>query len=149
MKTYDDFYLIEIADGGGSYPALLGIGWENDILEVINFKKRAMTFENPDIRDIAPMDPTEGWRYVELVKEEAVRGWDHAYKRLMLRLWKNRKRRKSKSKIYSFYTCCYDPLLNIYKITNSTLGEMASNLVQMQLNWVRWLQMIKWWIWNL
>ena len=25
------------------------------------------------------MDPTEGRRYVESVKEEVVRGWDHAY----------------------------------------------------------------------
>ena len=38
-----------------------------------------MTFENQEIRVIAPMDPIEGWRYVELLKEEAVRGWDHAY----------------------------------------------------------------------
>ena len=38
-----------------------------------------MTFENQDIRVIAPMDPNEGHRYIEQVKDEVVRGWDHAY----------------------------------------------------------------------
>ena len=46
MKTYADFDVIEVVDGGGSYPALLGIGWANDSMAVINFKKRVMTFEN-------------------------------------------------------------------------------------------------------
>ena len=60
LKTYADFDVIEVVDGGGSYPAFLGIGWANDILAVINFKKRVMRFENQDIRVIAMMDPTEG-----------------------------------------------------------------------------------------
>ena len=38
-----------------------------------------MTFENRDIRFIAPLDPSEGRRYVKPVKEEFVGGWDHAY----------------------------------------------------------------------
>ena len=38
-----------------------------------------MTFENHDIRVIAPMDPNEGIRYAEPVKEEVVGGWDHEY----------------------------------------------------------------------
>ena len=79
MKTYADFYVIEVVDDKVSYPALLGIGWANDSLVVINFKKRVMTFENQNIRVITPMDPTKGGRYVETVKEEAVGGWDHAY----------------------------------------------------------------------
>ena len=79
MKTYADFDVIEVVDGGGSYPSLLGIGWANDIIEVINFKKRMMTFENQDIRVIAPMDPSEGRRYIEPSKDEVVRGWDHAF----------------------------------------------------------------------
>ena len=49
---------------------------------VINFKKHVMTFENRDIIVIALMDPTEGRRYVERVKEEPIREWDHAYKTL-------------------------------------------------------------------
>ena len=38
-----------------------------------------MTFENQDIRVIAPMDPDEGKRYIKLVKDEVVKGWDHDY----------------------------------------------------------------------
>ena len=79
MNTYVEFGVIEVVDGKGSYPALLGIGSTNDILAVINFKKCVMTFENPDIRVIASMEPTKLQRDVEPVKEEDVRGWDHAY----------------------------------------------------------------------
>ena len=80
MNTYADFDVIEVVDGGGSYLALLGIGWANDTMVVINFKKWMMTFENHDIGVIAPMDPNEGHKYIETVKDEVVRGWDHAYK---------------------------------------------------------------------
>ena len=38
-----------------------------------------MNFENQDIRVIVPMDPDEGKRYIKLVKDEVVKGWDHAY----------------------------------------------------------------------
>ena len=38
-----------------------------------------MTFENQDVRVIAPMDPHEGWRYIQPVKDEVRRSWDHAY----------------------------------------------------------------------
>ena len=38
-----------------------------------------MTFKNKYFRVIAPMDPNEGRRYVEPVRDEAVKGWDHAY----------------------------------------------------------------------
>ena len=79
MKIYVDFDVIDVVDGGGSYPALLGIGWANDSLVVINFKNHVMTFENKAIRVIAPMDSIEERRYVEPVKEEDVRGWDNAY----------------------------------------------------------------------
>ena len=79
MKAYANFDVIEVVDGGGSYPTLLGIGWANNSMEVINFKKRVMTFENQDIRVIALMDPNEGQRYIEPVKDEFVEGWDHAY----------------------------------------------------------------------
>ena len=79
MNTYVDFDVIKIIDEGSSYPTLLGIGWANDNLAMIKFKKRVMTFENRDIRFIAPLDPSKGRRYVEPVKEEVVGGWDHAY----------------------------------------------------------------------
>ena len=38
-----------------------------------------MTFENQDVRVIAPMDPQEGRRYIELVKDEIKRSLDQAY----------------------------------------------------------------------
>ena len=79
MKTYADFDVIEVVNGEGSYPILMGIGWANDSMAVINFKKRMMTFENQDIRVIAPMDLNEGRRYIEPVKDKVVRGWNHAY----------------------------------------------------------------------
>ena len=79
MKAYADFDVIEVIDGGISYPTLLGIGWANEILAMINFKKSMMTFENGDIRVIDPMDRNEGRRYVELTEEKVVGGWDHVY----------------------------------------------------------------------
>ena len=39
-----------------------------------------MTFENQDVRVIDPMDLQEGRRYIEPVKDEVGRSWDHAYK---------------------------------------------------------------------
>ena len=60
LNTYTDFDITEILNETSSYLALLGIGWENDNLVVINFKNRVMTFENHDMRNIAPLDPTEG-----------------------------------------------------------------------------------------
>ena len=45
MKTHVDFDVIEIVEDGGSYPALLGNGWDNDSMVVINFKKRFMTLK--------------------------------------------------------------------------------------------------------
>ena len=80
IKTYAYFYVTEIVDEGISYLTLLGIRWANEILLVIKFKKCVMNFENHNIRVIAPMDPSEGRRYVKPVKDEVVEGWDHAYK---------------------------------------------------------------------
>ena len=74
MGTYADFDVIEVVDDGGSYPALLRIGWDNDIMAVINIKKWVMTFENQDIKVISPMDPQEGCQYIEPIKDEVGRG---------------------------------------------------------------------------
>ena len=79
MKTYVVFDVIEFVYGEGSYHTFLGIEWANDSMEVINFKKHMMTFENQDIRVIVHMDPNEGKRYIEPMKDEVVRGWDHDY----------------------------------------------------------------------
>ena len=39
MEMHADFDVIEVVKDGGSYPALLGIGWDNDSMTVISFKK--------------------------------------------------------------------------------------------------------------
>ena len=52
MRTHDDFDVIEVVIGQGLYLILLGVGWANDSMEVINLKKWMMNFENQDIRDI-------------------------------------------------------------------------------------------------
>ena len=39
MKTHAEFDVIEVVEDSGSYLALLGIGWVNDSMAVINFKK--------------------------------------------------------------------------------------------------------------
>ena len=57
----------------------MGIVWENENLAVVNFKKRVMTFDNHDMQIISPLDPSEGQRYIELVIEEVVGGWDNSY----------------------------------------------------------------------
>ena len=57
LKTYADFDVIEMVDENNSYPVLLGIGWANENLTFINFKKRVMTLENRDIQIIIPLDP--------------------------------------------------------------------------------------------
>lgn len=40
-----DFEVIEIVDNNNPYPMLLGIDWAIDMNEVINLKKRMMSFE--------------------------------------------------------------------------------------------------------
>ena len=39
MRTHADFDVIEVIEDGGSYVALLRIGWANDNMAVINSKK--------------------------------------------------------------------------------------------------------------
>ena len=57
MRIHAEFDVIEVVKDGGSYIALLWIGSANNNMVVIKFKKRVMTFENQDVRVIAPMDP--------------------------------------------------------------------------------------------
>ena len=49
MRTCVEFDVIKVIYGGGAYSMLLGIGWANEIMVMINFKKQLMTFENQDI----------------------------------------------------------------------------------------------------
>jgi hypothetical protein len=55
-------------------PRLLGIDWDFNNSIVVDLKKRRMTFEGDGLRVIAPLDPDEGPRYTEPIREE-----DRAY----------------------------------------------------------------------
>jgi hypothetical protein len=63
--TKADFELIEIVDGTTCYPILLGLDWEFDNQAIINLKKQKMTFDSREYRVIAPLDPSEGERFIE------------------------------------------------------------------------------------
>jgi hypothetical protein len=65
VRTMADFEVIEIVDGTTPYPTLLGLDWEFDNQAIINLKTRKMTFESGEYRVIAPLDPSEGERFVE------------------------------------------------------------------------------------
>ena len=62
--------MIEIIDDSNPYPALLGIEWAMENAAVINLKKRQMTFEGKDLRVILPLDPSQGERYTEPLRDE-------------------------------------------------------------------------------
>jgi hypothetical protein len=63
------FEVIEIIDNSQPYPALMGLEWAVDNQEIINLKRREMIFEVGDLKVIAPLDPSEGKRYTESVRE--------------------------------------------------------------------------------
>ena len=46
---------------------------------LVNDSKPGSAHENQYIRVITPMDPQEGRWYIEPIKDEVGRGWDHAY----------------------------------------------------------------------
>jgi hypothetical protein len=65
VRTKEDFEVIEIVDGTTPYLTLLGLDWAFDNQTIINLKIRKMTFQSGDYRVIAPLDPSEGERFVE------------------------------------------------------------------------------------
>jgi hypothetical protein len=70
VRTFVDFEVIEIVDDSCPYPALLVIDWDFNNSTIIDLKKRRMTFEGDGLRVIAPLDPDEGPRYREPIREE-------------------------------------------------------------------------------
>ena len=70
VRTFADFEVIDIVDDSCHYPALLGIDWDFNNLTIVDHKKRRMTFEVDGLRVIAPLDPDEGHRYTEPIREE-------------------------------------------------------------------------------
>ena len=59
----------------------MGIDWAFDNLAVIDLKKKQMTFEDSHIRVIAPLDPSQGPRYIEPRRpDEEAQDMDNLYK---------------------------------------------------------------------
>ena len=79
VTTIADFEFIEIIDDSNPYPTLLGTEWEIDNAAVINLKKRQMTFEGKGLRVIVPLDPSQGERYIEPLRDEDQDVLDHIY----------------------------------------------------------------------
>jgi hypothetical protein len=74
VRTFADFKVIEIVDDSSPYPMLLEIDWAFNNSTVVDLRKIRMIFEGDGLRVIAPLDPNEGQRYTEPIKEE-----DHTY----------------------------------------------------------------------
>jgi hypothetical protein len=74
VRSFLDFEVIEIVDERCPYPALLGIDWDFNNSTIVDLHKRRMMFEGDGLRVIAPLDPDEGPKYIEPIREEY-----HAY----------------------------------------------------------------------
>jgi hypothetical protein len=63
--TMEYFEVIDIVDNTTPYPALLGLDWAFENQAIIKLKTGKMIFESGEYRVIAPLDPSEGRKYVE------------------------------------------------------------------------------------
>ena len=79
VSTIVEFEVIEIIDDSDPYPALLGIEWAMENAAVINLKKRQMIFEGKDLRFILPLDPSQGERYTEPLRQKDQDDVEHIY----------------------------------------------------------------------
>ena len=69
VTSTTDFEVIKIIDEINPYPTLLGIDWAFDNSSVIDLKRRTMMFEFGTVRLTTPLDPREGARYTEPMRE--------------------------------------------------------------------------------
>jgi hypothetical protein len=74
VRTFMDFEVIDIVDDSCPYPALLSIDWDFNNSTIVDLKKIRMAFEGDGLKVIATLDPDEGHRYTEPIREE-----DRAY----------------------------------------------------------------------
>lgn len=70
VRSLVEFDVIDIIDDNNPYLALLGIEWALDNNVIINLKKRKLIFEDRKNRITAAIDPEEGHRYVEPIRDE-------------------------------------------------------------------------------
>ena len=86
LRTYAYFEVIDIVNDTNPYPTLLGIDWVIYNQTIINFKKIILSFEDSEIRVVAPINPLEGQRYVDPVNSEGqVNYLDQLYNIMSLR----------------------------------------------------------------
>ena len=69
VRKFVDLEVIEIVEDSCPYPALLGIDWAFNNSTVFNLKKIRRKFEGHGLRVIVALDPEEGRRYIEPIKE--------------------------------------------------------------------------------
>jgi len=75
------FELIEIVYDSIPYPTLLGLEWAFENFSMVNLKNGQLLLEQGDLRVIAPLDPKDGRRYVEIIpRGMASEGLDNLYK---------------------------------------------------------------------
>ena len=69
-STQIDFEVIEIVDDSNPYLTLLGIDWATDMNGVIDLKKWKMIFEKNSLCIVVSLDPPEGARYIEPMRDD-------------------------------------------------------------------------------
>jgi hypothetical protein len=57
MRNMEDFEVIEILDEIQPYQALMGLEWDFDSQDTINFKRMEIIFEVGDLKVTSPLDP--------------------------------------------------------------------------------------------
>jgi len=70
VRSIVEFEVIDIVDDCNPYPELLGIEWALSNNAIINLKRRHMSFDDGKNKVTVAIDPTEGQRYIEPVKDE-------------------------------------------------------------------------------
>lgn len=69
VSALTNLEVIEIFNDDNPYPVLLGIDWTTDMNGVINLKKCKMIFEKKSPRVVVLLDPAEGSRSIEPVRD--------------------------------------------------------------------------------
>jgi hypothetical protein len=69
LRNMKNFEVIEIIDDSQPYTTLMGMEWVVDNQEIIKLKRRQMIFEVGDLMVTTPLEPLEGKRYTESVRE--------------------------------------------------------------------------------
>jgi len=65
VHNVEYFEVIEIVDENQPYPTLMGMEWDFYNHAIIKLKRREMIFEVEYLKVTAPLDPSEGKRYIE------------------------------------------------------------------------------------